>query len=110
MDLAITYRCNNNCYFCYTGGPRNVAELNTSDWKHVLDKLWDSGIPQVVFTGGEPTLRDDLPAELSLISKAREYHVNHIQLSHDIMMYAWQPIDDTARRSRNSADQVDMLC
>jgi radical SAM protein with 4Fe4S-binding SPASM domain len=70
MDLAITYRCNNNCYFCYTGGPRKVAELNATDWKKILDKLWDSGIPQVVFTGGEPTLREDL---VELIDHAREF-------------------------------------
>jgi MoaA/NifB/PqqE/SkfB family radical SAM enzyme len=27
----------------------------------VLDKAWKVGIPHVVFTGGEPTLREDLP-------------------------------------------------
>ncbi|OGO42585.1 MAG: hypothetical protein A2W36_06920 [Chloroflexi bacterium RBG_16_58_14] len=27
----------------------------------ILDRLWELGIPHVVFTGGEPTLRDDLP-------------------------------------------------
>jgi radical SAM protein with 4Fe4S-binding SPASM domain len=27
----------------------------------VLDKAWELGIPHVVFTGGEPTLRNDLP-------------------------------------------------
>ncbi len=70
MDLAITYRCNNNCYFCYTGGPRNMKELNTTDWEKALDKLWNSGIPQVVFTGGEPTLRDDL---VELIDYAQEF-------------------------------------
>jgi len=26
MDLALTYRCNNNCSFCYTGGPQAVPE------------------------------------------------------------------------------------
>jgi radical SAM protein with 4Fe4S-binding SPASM domain len=70
MDLAITYRCNNNCYFCYTGGPRKMSELRTGEWKKVLDKLWESGVPQVVFTGGEPTLRDDL---VELIDHAREF-------------------------------------
>ncbi len=70
MDLAMTYRCNNNCYFCYTGGPQKVTELNTADWKKVLDKLWNSGIPQVVFTGGEPTLRDDL---VELIDYGQEF-------------------------------------
>ena len=27
MDLALTYNCNNNCYFCYTGGPQKGNEL-----------------------------------------------------------------------------------
>jgi MoaA/NifB/PqqE/SkfB family radical SAM enzyme len=68
--LALTYRCNNNCYFCYTGGPQKAPELATSDWKIIIDKLWDSGVPQIVFTGGEPTLRDDL---VDLVSSAKEF-------------------------------------
>ena len=70
MDLALTYRCNNNCFFCYTGGPRQVPELNTSDWKKIITKLWDNGIPQIVFTGGEPTLRTDL---IELIESSKEF-------------------------------------
>ncbi|NTV36411.1 MAG: radical SAM protein [Anaerolineaceae bacterium] len=61
MDLALTYRCNNDCSHCYNARPRNYPERNTSDWKQILDKIWDVGIPHVVFTGGEPTLRPDLP-------------------------------------------------
>jgi radical SAM protein with 4Fe4S-binding SPASM domain len=63
MDLALTYRCNNNCFFCYTGGPQQKAELTTKQWKKIIDRLWDIGVPQLVFTGGEPTIREDL-AEL----------------------------------------------
>jgi radical SAM protein with 4Fe4S-binding SPASM domain len=70
MDLALTYRCNNNCSFCYTGGPRQVPELDTPSWKKIIDKLWDSGIPQIVFTGGEPTLRADL---VELIENSQEF-------------------------------------
>ena len=70
MDLALTYRCNNNCYFCYTGGPQKVFEMDTTSWKQAIDTLWDNGIPQVVFTGGEPTLREDL---VELIDHAREF-------------------------------------
>lgn len=70
MDLALTYRCNNNCYFCYTGGPRKGQELSTDDWKKVIDKLWESGIPQIVFTGGEPTLREDL---VELVEHSKEF-------------------------------------
>jgi radical SAM protein with 4Fe4S-binding SPASM domain len=40
-----------------------MKQLTTQEWILVINKLFDLGIPQVVFTGGEPTLRDDL-AEL----------------------------------------------
>ncbi|MBN2258070.1 MAG: radical SAM protein [Anaerolineaceae bacterium] len=61
MDLALTYRCNNDCAHCYNARGRNHPELDTQSWKQILDLLWSLGIPHVVFTGGEPTLRDDLP-------------------------------------------------
>jgi radical SAM protein with 4Fe4S-binding SPASM domain len=61
MDLALTYRCSNNCAHCYNARPRSGPELATSEWFEILDKLWDLRIPHVVFTGGEPTLRPDLP-------------------------------------------------
>ena len=63
MDLAITYRCNNDCAHCYNARPRDYPELTTKKWKQILDKLWSIGIPHIVFTGGEPTMREDL-AEL----------------------------------------------
>jgi len=69
MDLAVTYRCNINCSHCYTGGPRDMDELSTEQWKRVFEVLWRIGVPQVVFTGGEPLLRDDL-VELTSTAKA----------------------------------------
>jgi radical SAM protein with 4Fe4S-binding SPASM domain len=61
MDLAITYRCNNDCAHCYNIEGRSPAELPTTDWKRILDRAWELGIPHIIFTGGEPTLREDLP-------------------------------------------------
>jgi radical SAM protein with 4Fe4S-binding SPASM domain len=61
LDLALTYRCNNDCSHCYNIAGRNLAELSTVDWKRVLDRAWELGIPHIIFTGGEPTLRADLP-------------------------------------------------
>ena len=61
MDLALTYRCNNDCAHCYNARPRHYPELSTQQWIEIIDKLWEIGIPHIVFTGGEPTLRDDLP-------------------------------------------------
>ncbi len=60
MDLALTYRCNNDCSHCYVGKKRDVGEMNTESWKKVLDILWKLGIFHVAFTGGEATMRDDL--------------------------------------------------
>ena len=61
MDLAITYRCNNNCSHCYNARPRSLPSLSLADWKRVIERVWDLRIPHIVFTGGEPTLHPDLP-------------------------------------------------
>jgi radical SAM protein with 4Fe4S-binding SPASM domain len=63
MDLALTYRCQNDCPHCYNDRPRDFPEMSTAEWKQVIDRCWEHGIPHITFTGGEPTLRPDL-AEL----------------------------------------------
>jgi radical SAM protein with 4Fe4S-binding SPASM domain len=60
MDMALTFRCQNDCVHCYAGGPHETKELSTEQWKQVIDKLSDVGVFILTFTGGEPTLRDDL--------------------------------------------------
>ena len=61
MDLAVTYRCNNDCAHCYNARERNFPELTTEQWFKILDQLWELGVPHIIFTGGEATLRNDLP-------------------------------------------------
>lgn len=61
VDMALTFRCQNDCIHCYANGPHETIELTTQDWKRVIDKLSDIGVFILTFTGGEPTLRDDLP-------------------------------------------------
>ncbi len=69
LDLALTYRCNNDCAHCYNvqhpslapGSSAATGELTTDEWLRILDRAWELGIPHIIFTGGEPTLRDDLP-------------------------------------------------
>jgi radical SAM protein with 4Fe4S-binding SPASM domain len=72
MDLALTYRCNLNCSHCYTwAGPDGEhKEIETGEWEKIIERLWQIGIPNVVFTGGEPTLRDDL---VTLVRKAEQF-------------------------------------
>jgi radical SAM protein with 4Fe4S-binding SPASM domain len=69
MDLAVTYRCNNDCHHCYNARSRSFPEMDTLHWKRVIDKVWDLSIPHIVFTGGEPTLKEDLPKLISYAEK-----------------------------------------
>lgn len=77
MDLMVSamtkeglWHCNQKCLHCYAAGQNcsNEHELSTKDWKLVIDKCKSIGISQLTFTGGEPTMRDDLP---ELIQHAR---------------------------------------
>ena len=67
-EVAITYRCNLRCSFCYAGcnctqNPvGDDREMTTAEVKQVLWKIYeDAEVPSVSFTGGEATLRPDLP-------------------------------------------------
>lgn len=69
MDLMVSamtkngvWHCNQKCLHCYAAGQPmgEMAELSTEEWTTVLQKLREANIPQVTFTGGEPTMRDDL--------------------------------------------------
>lgn len=61
LDCALTYRLPAESGAEYAPTKRVERELTTEEWKTILDKAWDFGIPQITFTGGEATLREDLP-------------------------------------------------
>lgn len=61
LDCALTYRLPSNTQAEYAPTKRVDRELTTEEWKTILDKAWGAGIPHITFTGGEATLRDDLP-------------------------------------------------
>jgi MoaA/NifB/PqqE/SkfB family radical SAM enzyme len=67
LDCALTYRLPPGAQVEYAPVKRVDRELTAEEWKTILDKAWIHGIPHVTFTGGEPTLRDDL---LDLIAYA----------------------------------------
>lgn len=68
-DLALTYRCQNECPHCYVERSREMPSLSCDQWKSVLETLWDAGIPHVCFTGGEATLCEGL---VELVEKAED--------------------------------------
>ncbi|TET22623.1 MAG: radical SAM protein, partial [Candidatus Cloacimonadota bacterium] len=60
-DIVLTYQCNNACDHCYVERKLTFEEMAADRWKQAIGNLWDAGIPHITFTGGEPTLRKDLP-------------------------------------------------
>lgn len=69
MDLMVSamtkegkWHCNQKCMHCYASGQpfSETKELSTAQWKEIIQRCKEAGIPQLTFTGGEPTLREDL--------------------------------------------------
>jgi len=58
----VTRRCNLRCRHCYAQATAGAApdELTQAEGLALLDDLRDFGVPVVLFSGGEPLLRDDL--------------------------------------------------
>ena len=58
----VTKRCNLYCQHCYASADTATApgELTTAEGEALLDDLADYGAPVVLFSGGEPMVRDDL--------------------------------------------------
>jgi organic radical activating enzyme len=69
LDCALTYRLPPDEDPRYAPTKLVTRELTTQEWLTIIDKAWQAGIPHLVFTGGEPTLRDDL---VEMIHKAEE--------------------------------------
>ncbi len=59
----ITRRCNLKCVHCYAHA-KNIPfdnELSTTEGKFLIDDLSEFGVPVILFSGGEPLVRKDLP-------------------------------------------------
>jgi len=83
-EVAVTYRCNAACTFCYAGcnctvNPvGNDTEMTLDEIRTVLDKIrHQAKVPSVSFTGGEATLRPELP-EMIRHARSLDMRVNLI--------------------------------
>lgn len=75
-EIAVTYRCNLKCSFCYAGcnctaNPSgDEREMDKSQIQEILNLLYRKAkVPSVSFTGGEATIRKDLPELVNHASK-----------------------------------------
>lgn len=65
-------RCNLRCVHCYAQS-RDIEyknELTTEQGKELMDDLAQFGAPVILFSGGEPLMRPDLP-ELALYARSK---------------------------------------
>jgi len=53
--------CNLKCVHCYAATTPGQSELTTAQGKALIKDLADYGAPVILFSGGEPLLREDLP-------------------------------------------------
>ena len=68
---AVTRACNLKCVHCYANADASAAphELTYREGCGLLDQLKEFGVPAVLFSGGEPLVRDDT---IDLMAYARQ--------------------------------------
>jgi organic radical activating enzyme len=123
LDCALTYRLPEGENIHYAPTERVKKELGTGEWKSILDKAWSAGIPHVVFTGGEPALRDDLPALIAHAEKngqvcgllsgspriaSGDYLKTLLDSGLDHLMYLLQPDKEESWAAVQKAMQADL--
>lgn len=56
-----TNECNLTCPHCYRdSGSKNIQELDTSEGKRLIDQIAEAGFKIMIFSGGEPLMRQDI--------------------------------------------------
>ncbi len=55
-----TLKCNLKCVHCYANAGKKVVELSTEEAKEMIDDLAEMKVPVLLFSGGEPLLREDI--------------------------------------------------
>ena len=67
---SITGRCNARCRHCFIASSQKThTDLNTEEMIHIQNVLAENQVTELVLTGGEPLLREDLPLLLDETAK-----------------------------------------
>lgn len=115
MDLLVSamtkngnWNCNQKCVHCYAAGQVHAeeSELPTEKWKQIIDKCREACIPQITFTGGEPTMREDL---VELIDYSRWFvtrlNTNGIRLTKELSEKLMEASLDSCQITFYSVDE-----
>lgn len=86
--LEVTQACNQKCPVCFADSGNGTGEPSLSDIQAYLRAIFDRGITFLHLTGGEPTVRGDLP---EIISMAKDIGFPYIQLNTNGLRLAEEP-------------------
>ncbi|MEW6170018.1 MAG: radical SAM protein [Candidatus Omnitrophota bacterium] len=68
--IELTYRCNLNCIHCYCKGCEEKGkELSSEEFRNIFNQLSKEGCLSLVFSGGEPLIRNDFLEIYSYVKK-----------------------------------------
>ena len=81
IDINVGYSCNLKCRFCYyindVSCRKKNKDLTTIECKKLIRDHFKKGMQVLEFTGGEPTIRNDL---FELVRYAQEVGFTHISI------------------------------
>ena len=76
-DIRLGYLCNHNCRFCCVSSHRK-ENLSTEQVLHEIKNAKEFQADKLVFTGGEPTIRNDL---IDIVKIAKNVGFSHVQVN-----------------------------
>ncbi len=91
LDIVLGYDCNLGCTYCTITDEMRQRALPPERIAREIDQAAARGFKDVAFTGGEPTIRSDLPA---LVKHARKRGFEHVKVSSNGLRYAHAPYLD----------------
>ncbi|NHN64491.1 radical SAM protein [Haloarcula sp. JP-Z28] len=76
--VEVTDDCNLSCSYCFASSGPGGAHRSTKEIEALLDTVEDAGGRPIQFSGGEPTVRDDLP---ELVERAMDRGIDHVEVN-----------------------------
>ena len=76
--VEVTDDCNLSCSYCFASSGPGGDHRSADEIDALLDTVADAGGRPIQFSGGEPTVRDDLP---ELVTRARDRGIDHVEVN-----------------------------
>jgi MoaA/NifB/PqqE/SkfB family radical SAM enzyme len=85
LDVVLGYDCNLACDYCTITPEMRRRALSAERVAREIERAAARGFREIAFTGGEPTLRPDLPA---LVKHAKRRGFEHVKVASNGLRYA----------------------